>query len=68
MALIISVSSSMFDKIATNPNHFQSVEDIRRSYRRAVFKTYSIYFIERPDFIEISRVIRKDDLRLIFSQ
>ncbi len=59
--------SSMFEKISSSPNHFQAVEEIRPSYRRAVFKTYSIYFIERHDFIEISRVVRKGDLRLILS-
>jgi toxin ParE1/3/4 len=59
--------SSMFDRIANSPNQFQAVGEIRQFYRRAVFKTYSIYFIEKHDFVEISRVVRKDDLRLIFS-
>ncbi len=59
--------SSMFDRIANSPNQFQAVGEIRQFYRRAVFKTYSIYFIEKHDFVEISRVVRKDDVRLIFS-
>jgi hypothetical protein len=57
----------MFDRIADSPNQFQDVREIRQFYRSAEFTTYSIYFIEKHDFVEISRVVRKDDLRLIFS-
>ena len=57
----------MFDRIANSPNQFQGVREIRQFYRSAVFTAYSIYFIEKHDFVEISRVVRKDDVRLIFS-
>lgn len=49
-----------------NPEHFQSVDYIKTGYGRAVFNTYSIFFIERDGYIEISRVMRKDDIKLAF--
>jgi len=55
-----------FNRICMNPEHFQSVDYIKTGYRRAVFNTYSIFFIERDGYIEISRVMRKDDLKLAF--
>jgi len=53
-----------FDSICSNPQHYPSVDDVKNGYRRAVFKTYSIFFVERDDYIEISRVLRKDDITL----
>jgi len=49
----------VFTKLVENPTQFVSIDEVRQGYRRAVYKTYSIYFIERQDFIEITRVIRK---------
>lgn len=58
--------NDFFNRICKNPAHFQPVDYIKTGYKRAVFNTYSIFFIERDGYIEISRVLRKDDLRLAF--
>ena len=58
--------NDLFNRICKNPEHFQPVDYIKTGYRRAVFNTYSIFFIERDGYIEISRVLRKDDLKLAF--
>ncbi|MEQ3660105.1 MAG: type II toxin-antitoxin system RelE/ParE family toxin [Glaciecola sp.] len=39
--------NDVFNRICNNPEHFQPVDDIKTGYRRAVFNTYSIFFIER---------------------
>jgi toxin ParE1/3/4 len=56
--------SEVFHSICVNPEHYQAVDHIKKGYRRAVFKTYSIFFVERDEYIEIARVLRKDELTL----
>lgn len=56
---------SVFTKIVENPAQFASIDAVRQGYRRAVYQTYSIYFIERQNFIEISRVIRKYPVSMV---
>lgn len=60
--------NSTFDKIATAPEHYQRYDELLPSYRRAVFKSYSIFFIVRDDFVEISRILRKEDIAILLSQ
>ena len=54
----------VFPKIVDNPAQFARVDEVREGYRRAIYQTYSIYFIERKNFIEITRVIRKYPIKL----
>ncbi|WP_334031744.1 type II toxin-antitoxin system RelE/ParE family toxin [Alteromonas sp. P256] len=55
---------SVFPKIVNNPAQFALIDEVRKGYRRAIYQTYSIYFIERENFIEITRVIRKYPVKL----
>jgi toxin ParE1/3/4 len=55
---------SVFPKIINNPAQFSRIDEVRKGYRRAIYQTYSIYFIERENFIEITRVIRKYPVKL----
>jgi toxin ParE1/3/4 len=55
---------SVFPKIVNNPAQFSRIDEVRKGYRRAIYQTYSIYFIERENFIEITRVIRKYPVKL----
>lgn len=59
--------NSTFDAIAATPEHYPKCDEILPSYRRAVFKSYSIYFIVRDEFIEISRVLRKEHLAVLLT-
>ena len=59
--------NSTFDAIAVTPEHYQKCDEILPSYRRAVFKSYSIYFIVRDEFVEISRVLRKENFPVLFT-
>ncbi|GEA07997.1 hypothetical protein KUL42_27580 [Alteromonas sp. KUL42] len=51
--------ASTFDKIAKAPNLYPAVDEIKEGYRRAIYETYSIYYIQRHEFVEIARIIRK---------
>jgi toxin ParE1/3/4 len=55
---------SLFPKIVNNPTQFARIDQVRKEYRRAIYQTYSIYFIERDNFIEITRVIRKYPIKI----
>lgn len=55
---------SVFPKIVDNPAQFLRMDEVRKGYRRAIYQSYSIYFIERENFIEITRVIRKYPVKL----
>lgn len=59
--------NSTFDAIAATPEHYQKCDDILPAYRRAVFKSYSIYFIVRDDFVVISRILRKEHLAVLLT-
>ena len=50
---------STFDKIAKAPDLYPKVDEIKEGYRRAIYETYSIYYTERQEFVEIARIIRK---------
>lgn len=47
--------------IAKNPMLYQSVEYIRKNYRRAPYKAHSIYYTIEKDFIIIKRIIGKQN-------
>ncbi|GAB2676668.1 type II toxin-antitoxin system RelE/ParE family toxin [Aliiglaciecola sp. 3_MG-2023] len=55
---------SLIRKIVNNPAQFARIDEVRKGYRRAIYQTYSVYFIERENFIEITRVIRKYPIKL----
>ena len=59
--------NTAFDKIAAAPEHYQRCDELLPSYRRAVFRSYSIFFIVRDEFVEISRVLRKEDMAILLS-
>ena len=54
----------LFPKIVDNPSQFARIDQVRKGYRRAIYQTYSVYFIERDNFIEITRVIRKYPIKI----
>jgi toxin ParE1/3/4 len=57
--------NTTFDQIAAAPEHYQRCDELLPSYRRTVFKSYSIFFIVRDEFVEISRVLRKEDIVIL---
>lgn len=55
-----------FDIIAQRPFSFESVEHLRKGYRRCVFGSNSIYFKLGDDgIVEIMTIIGKQDINLI---
>jgi len=46
-----------FDRIATNPYHFESVDSIRIGYRRCVCGVDTIYFRINENMVEIISII-----------
>jgi toxin ParE1/3/4 len=54
-----------FERIASNPHAFESIEHIRKGYRRCVCGADSIYFRLKDGMIEIMAVAGKQDLEKI---
>ena len=50
-----------FDEIAKNPLMYQSVDEIRPGYRRAVCGSESIYYRIGPGAVEIMAIIGRQD-------
>jgi len=55
-----------FDLIAQRPFSFESVDYIKKGYRRCVCGSDSIYFRLADDFVEIMAIIGMQDLKNIF--
>ena len=51
-----------FDRIATNPYHFESVDYIKLGYRRCVCGVDSIYFRINNSMVEIISIIGRQDI------
>jgi toxin ParE1/3/4 len=51
-----------FDTIAQNPFSFESVDYIRKGYRRCVCGSDSIYYRLENDIVEIMAVIGRQDI------
>ncbi|MEQ3640042.1 MAG: type II toxin-antitoxin system RelE/ParE family toxin [Alteromonas sp.] len=45
-----------FQSIAENPLHYQSVEHIRKGYRRSVYNKHAIYFVITSEFIYVCSI------------
>ena len=54
-----------FDLISKNPYSFESVEYIKKGYRRCVCGSDSIYFKINNDTVDIMAIIGKQDLKNI---
>ncbi len=46
--------------IAATPDLHQPIDNIKMGYRRAVYRSYSIFFKETDDFVLIVRIARKE--------
>jgi toxin ParE1/3/4 len=55
-----------FQSIAENPLHYQSVEHIRKGYRRSVYNKHAIYFVVYKDCVDIMRILRAENLKTAF--
>ncbi len=51
-----------FDMIAQRPYSFESVDYIKKGYRRCVCGTDSIYFKMNGDIVEIMAIVGRQDL------
>jgi toxin ParE1/3/4 len=54
-----------FDRIATNPYQFESVDNIRSGYRRCVCGVDTIYFRINKSMVEIISIIGRQDINQI---
>jgi toxin ParE1/3/4 len=54
-----------FKRIAKNPFAFESVDHIKKGYRRCISGVDSIYFHLKDDVVEIMTIIGKQDLEQI---
>ena len=52
-----------FEKIANNPFSFESVDHIRKGYRRCTCGSDSIYYRIRNDIVEIMTIIGRQDFK-----
>ena len=55
-----------FQSIAENPLRYQSVEHIRKGYRRSVYNKHAIYFVINNDCVDIMRILRAENLKTAF--
>lgn len=53
-----------FDNIAQRPFSFESVDHIKKGYRRCVYGADSIYFNINGNIVEIMAIIGKQDLNV----
>ncbi|MER3375260.1 MAG: type II toxin-antitoxin system RelE/ParE family toxin [Allomuricauda sp.] len=51
-----------FDRIAQNPFSFESVDHIKKGYRRCVCGSDSIFFRLNDDIVEIMAIVGRQDL------
>lgn len=56
---------TQFEAIAANPLHYPCVDYIRQGYRRSVYRSHSIYFRVKADFIEIMRIYGQQDPQIL---
>ena len=54
-----------FDMIAQRPFSFESVDSIKKGYRRCVCGSDSIYYQIKDDLIEIMAIVGRQDLQNI---
>ncbi len=57
-----------FDIIAQRPFSFESVDYIKKGYRRCVCGTDSIYYRVNDDIVEIMTIVGRQDLNNIFKE
>lgn len=50
-----------FENISQNPYLYQAVDDIRKGYRRCVYKSHSIYYYVKSERVEIMRILSAQD-------
>ena len=50
-----------FARISANPLSYQSVNDLRPGYRRAVYQSHAIYFRTDADGVLIVRILGQQD-------
>jgi toxin ParE1/3/4 len=55
-----------FNIIAKNPLSFESVDYLKKGYRRCVCGTDSIFFKVNEDVVEIMAIVGRQDLKNIF--
>ncbi|MBW2962949.1 type II toxin-antitoxin system RelE/ParE family toxin [Mesonia aestuariivivens] len=55
-----------FEIIAKQPYSFESVDSLKKGYRRCVCGSDSIYYKINNDFVEIMAIIGSQDLNSIF--
>lgn len=54
-----------FEQIANHPEMYPEVTEIRHGYRRSVFRAHSIYYRIHNEYIEIARVLGREDPRVL---
>ena len=50
-----------FQEIAEHPRRYPTIDHIRHGFRRSVFGGHTIYFREHNGFIEIMRVLGREE-------
>ena len=50
------------ETIADNPEQAQAVENVWPGLRRSVYQSHSIYYLPRPEGIDIVRILGREDL------
>lgn len=56
-----------FEELASAPERYQTVEHIRKGYRRSVCGVHSIYYRADQDSVEIVRILGAQDLGAAFN-
>jgi toxin ParE1/3/4 len=52
-----------FEKIALNPFAYQSIDHIRKGYRRCVYRADTIYFrVQKNNVVEITAILGGQDI------
>jgi toxin ParE1/3/4 len=58
--------TARFTQLANNPLHYQAVDDIRKGYRRSVYKSHAIYYRINENSIDVMRILKNQNLQKSF--
>ena len=54
-----------FEELVINPYLWQGVDDLRRSYRRSVYKKHSIYYRIDNEDVVIVRILGRENIEIL---
>ncbi|MFC4700353.1 type II toxin-antitoxin system RelE/ParE family toxin [Glaciecola siphonariae] len=52
---------SVLNAITNSPDQYPFAFTAHEKFQKAVYKSYAVFFVQKPEYIEITRVLRKEN-------